>query len=236
MRDRHRRPPRHVGHLPGAPPPRQYDWVQRALNLTVTGVALTPAHAYILTADAARAADPLRAYSPTAHVTALATAAYMVVDGVLGALVFGDARVPGGGRPRGEGGVGSVGAAPPPTAAAGGGGRRAPTAAAAAAATAATAAAVRRRRRLADVAVVVAVAASSFGVPAWYVWRLGVADGGGVRAVLGTARPVCWLGGVAVLAPHAGVLAVQVRRMVRGWGGGGGEAGGEAPINDPRQG
>lgn len=236
----------------GLPPPRQYDWVQRALNLVVNGALLAPAHAYILWEDPAVAADPLRGYSPVAHATFLATSAYMVVDGVLYAA-----------HPAGVGwgwvahhaatagglgwltAIGRVGAAAASALLA----SNAAYVASEGRWFGATVAAARRQRekvkergpggreirvdalclwasRAADVAVVVAVAASSFGVPAAYVGLLAAAagPGTGVRGVLASARPVCWVGGVGVLTPHAVVLAVQTRRLVRGWGRGGGGA------------
>lgn len=216
---------------------RQYDWVQRSLNLLTNGAVLAPAHAYILWADPAVAADPLRGYSAAAHATYLATAAYMVVDGVLYAA-----------HPAGVGWgwvahhaatAGALGwlTASGRVGAAAASALLASNAAYVAsegrwfAATLSTAVGGRRdggggggarhlwTSRGADVAVVVAVAACSFGVPAAYVARLAAAAGVEVGGVLATARPVCWAGGVGVLAPHAVVLAVQTSRLVRGWGG-----------------
>lgn len=221
------------------PLPRQYDWVQRALNLVTNGAVLAPAHAYILWADAGVGADPLRGYSAAAHATYLATAAYMVVDGVLYAAHPGGvgwgwvahhvATAGGLGWLTAQGRVGAaaVSALLASNAAyvASEGRWFAATFAAPADGRGREGGRVRGYRlwasRAADVAVVVAVAGCSFGVPAAYVRRLAAAAGPGVGVggVLATARPVCWAGGVGVLAPHAVVLAVQVRRLVRGWGG-----------------
>ncbi|GAB0497322.1 hypothetical protein MMPV_008654 [Pyropia vietnamensis] len=184
----------------GLSPSRQYDWVQRALNLTVNGALFAPAHAYVLWVDPAVAADPLRGYSAAAHATFLATSAYMVVDGVLYAAhpagvewvwVAHHAATAGGlGWLTARGHVGAAAASALLAS-------NAAYVASEARWFGTTVTAARQRRagggeagrgggtrhdvlrlwasRAADVAVVVAVATSSFGVPAVYVGLLAAA-------------------------------------------------------------